>query len=77
MEVKFQYKGEGRDFVPNQVRGGKLRCAKFCRSPWILCGKFRGHTQNCCGVQGFAGSVELSCRCHSQCWKDPSAKLYQ
>ena len=47
-----------------------------CRKPGgpcFLCCKFRGHSQKCCVVRGFAGSRELSHMCHSQCREDPSA----
>ena len=58
----------GGGLVPRQVRGGKFPCAKFRGSPRILCGKFRGHLQKCCGVQGLAGSVELSHRFRGRPW---------
>ena len=37
----------------------------FRGSPWILCGKFRRPSQKCCGLKGFAGSLELSRRFQS------------
>ena len=43
--------------VPSQFHGGKFRCRKFQRGPWILCDKFRRHSQKCCGVYGFAGGA--------------------
>ena len=56
---------------------GNFVVVNFAEGPWIFCGKFRGHSQKCCGVQGFAGSVELSHRCRSRCRGDPSATLCQ
>ena len=41
--------------MPSQTRGGEFRCGKCRGSPWILCRKFRRHSQNCCGVWGLAG----------------------
>ena len=34
---QHSYRGGGI-FTPSQICGGKFRCGKFCRAPWILCG---------------------------------------
>ena len=55
--------GGGGDFVPSRIRGGtRSEVGKFRGSPWSLCGILGGHTRKCCGVWGFAGSVEPSHR---------------
>ena len=37
--------GEGGNFAPSQIRGGKFRSGKFRGAPWILCGTPRQSPQ--------------------------------
>ena len=49
----MRYGEGGRIFVSGRIHGSKFRCGKFRGDPWILwilCGKFCGHSQKCCGV---------------------------
>ena len=67
--------GLGGNYVSSQICGGKCCCGNFHGDPWISCGIFCGHSQEFCGVHGFADLVKLSHRCYSQCRGDPFATL--